>query len=166
MVAMLCVWGFLVWQRLAEVARAQRHTKALLAQGGREFASGHYPIMVLIHTLWFTGWLAESFAFGVNWNPVWLLPALLGQFLRVWAQSTLGPRWTTRVIVVPGEQPVTRGPFRFLRHPNYVGVTLELFAFPLLFGSWRTAIVCSLANAALLKWRVRCEEKAWTQFGN
>lgn len=163
---MLCVWSFLVWQRLAEVARAQRHTRALLEQGGREFASGHYPLMVLIHTLWFAGWLFESFAFGVSWNPVWLLPALLGQFLRVWAQSTLGPRWTTRVIVVPGEQPVNRGPFRFLRHPNYVGVVLELFAFPLLFGSWRTALVGSLANAALLKWRIRCEEKAWIQFGN
>lgn len=163
---MLAVWGFLVWQRVAEVARARRHTRKLLAQGGREFASGHYPVMVLIHTLWFAGWLAESWTFGVSWHPLWLAPALLGQFLRVWAQSTLGPRWTTRVIVVAGEQPVRRGPFRFLRHPNYVGVVLELFAFPLLFGSWRTALLASLANAALLKWRIRCEEKAWIQFGN
>lgn len=155
----LALWLALVAQRLEEVARARRNTAALKQRGAREWASGHYPLMVALHTLWFVCWLGETPHPG--WNPGWLAPALAGQLLRAWTQATLGSRWTTRVLTVPRELPVTNGPFRYFRHPNYLGVCLELLSFPMLTGAWRTAVVFSLLNAALLSHRVRCEEAAW-----
>ena len=166
MVAFAGVWLLLVIQRLAEVARARRHTRRLLERGAYEFAPGHYPVMVAVHTGWFACWLAEALLRGVAWQPAWLAPALAGQGLRWWAQTTLGERWTTRILILPREQPVISGPFRFLRHPNYVGVVLELAAFPLLFGAWRTALLFTLANAILLRWRIMMEERAWNPSGD
>lgn len=166
MVNLLAIWLLLVFQRLAEVRQARHNTRKLLREGAQEFAARHYPVMVLIHTLWFAGWLVESIAHGPLWNAGWLIPALAGQALRAWAQRTLGQRWTTRILIFRHEQPVQHGPFRFLRHPNYVGVVLELLSFPLLFGAWRTALLTSLANGLLLWWRTRMEEKAWQTFGS
>ncbi|MBN9416399.1 MAG: hypothetical protein J0I12_13225 [Candidatus Eremiobacteraeota bacterium] len=166
MVNFLAFWLLLVFQRLAEVRRARHNTRKLLKEGAHEFAPRHYPIMVLLHVLWFAAWLYEGLHQGVSWNPHWLAPALAGQALRAWAQRSLGPRWTTRILVFRHEQPMRHGPFRFLRHPNYVGVVLELLSFPLVFGAWRTALGLSLANALLLSWRIRMEDKAWKTFGN
>lgn len=166
MVTFLIVWLLLVWQRLAEVGRARRNMRKLLRDGAREFAPGHYPVMVAIHVSWFAGWLLEIVLCGAHWDVRWLVPALAGQLLRAWAQSVLGPRWTTRILVFRHEQPMRHGPFRHLRHPNYVGVALELMSFPLLFGAWRTSLLISLANALLLRWRIRMEEKAWQTFGS
>ena len=166
MVAFAWLWGLLVAQRLAEVARARRHTRRLLQRGAREYAPGHYPIMVALHCAWFAGWLAEVLIWGAHWQTAWLAPALAGQGLRWWAQNTLGERWTTRILVIPQEQPVSGGPFRFLRHPNYIGVVLELGSFPMLLGAWRSALVFSLANAILMRWRITMEEQAWKQSGN
>ena len=150
---------------MAEVRRAGENTRKLLLQGARQFAPGHYPLMVLLHTTWFGTWLWEVCHYGAGWNPGWLAPALAGQLLRAWAQQTLGERWTTRILVIPQEQPVLQGPFRWLRHPNYVGVVLELLSFPMLFGAWRCAIATSLANGLLLGWRIRMEEQAWKTSG-
>ena len=166
MVNFLVFWLLLVLQRLAEVRRARHNTRKLLKEGAREFAPRHYPVMVCIHVLWFAAWLLEVIHQGVTWNPNWLVPALAGQALRAWAQRSLGPRWTTRILVFRHEQPMEHGPFRFLRHPNYVGVVLELLSFPLLFGAWRTALVATLANGLLLGWRIRMEDKAWKTFGS
>jgi methyltransferase len=165
------LWAGLVTQRLLEVRRAQRNTGRLIAeQGAREFAPGHYPVMVALHSAWFTCWLVELLFYGPpEWHAAWLPMALTGQALRWWAQNTLGARWTTRILVVPGERRVQSGPYRLLSHPNYAGVVLELWAFPMLFGAWRTALGISLANLWLLHWRIRCEEKAlrqWTQSGS
>lgn len=162
----LVLWLLLVLQRLAEVRRARRNTRKLLAKGAREFGPGHYRVMVLIHVLWFAGWLYEVAQQGAGWDERWLVPALAGQGLRAWAQHTLGERWTTRILVFRHEQPVLHGPFRYLKHPNYLGVVLELLSFPLLFGAWRTALLISLANAGLLHWRIRLEEEAWKTFGS
>lgn len=166
MVVFLFVWSALVLQRLLEVRRARENTRKLLEQGAREFAPGHYPLMILIHTTWFAAWLGEVCQHGAGWHPGWLAPALAGQLLRAWAQATLGSRWTTRILVMPREQPVHKGPFRWLRHPNYVGVVLELLSFPLLFGAWRCALTTTVANGLLLGWRVRKEEQAWKISGN
>jgi methyltransferase len=122
--------------------------------------------MVAVHTVWFAGWLTEVLIWGTHWHLAWLAPAVAGQGLRWWAQTTLGERWTTRILVLSQEQAVRSGPFRFLRHPNYVGVVLELGSFPMLSGSWRTALCISLANAALLRWRISMEEKAWKRSGD
>ena len=148
-------------QRLEELVRARRNTRRLLQQGGMEVAPGHDALMVLLHLSWFAGWLTEMHLWPGAWNPAWLPLALAGQGLRLWTQAVLGPRWTTRILVVPGEAPVGKGPFAFLRHPNYLGVVAELWAFPMLFGAWRTACIASLLNAALLSWRIRQEERAW-----
>lgn len=166
MVTFLSVWLTLVLQRLAEVRRARQNTRKLLKEGAREFAPRHYPVMVLIHLCWFAGWLFEGIVHGVHWDARWLLPALLGQALRAWAQQVLGHRWTTRILVFRDEQPVHHGPFRIFRHPNYLGVVLELLSFPMMFGAWRTALLMSLANGALLSWRIRKEEQAWKTFGS
>lgn len=166
MVTFLLVWSLLVLQRLEEVRRARRHTRQLLDQGAVEYAPHHYPIMVALHSFWFCAWGAEVWATGARLNLAWLPLALAGQILRLWAQHTLGPRWTTRILIVPGESPVEGGPFRYLRHPNYLGVVLEILAFPMLFGAWRSALACSLGNGLLLGWRIGQEEAAWTKFGN
>jgi methyltransferase len=99
--------------------------------------------------------------------PIWLALFGLGQFLRLWAIRTLGRFWTVRVWVVPGTTPVRRGPYRYLRHPNYLGVALELLAAPLLFGAWRTAVLATLANLLVLAIRIRVEERAlaWAAAG-
>ena len=166
MVTFLSFWLLLVLQRLAEVRQARRNTRKLIREGAREFAPRHYPLMVLLHIGWFAGWLWEVLTYGVGWDGRWLVPALAGQLLRAWAQRILGERWTTRILVFRHEQPVDHGPFRYLRHPNYLGVALELLSFPLLFGAWRTALLISLANTLLLRWRIRMEELAWKTFGN
>ncbi len=162
----LPIWGLLVLQRLAEIRRARQNTRKLLQEGAREFAPRHYQVMVLVHVCWFAAWFFEVALQGSSWDGRWLAPALAGQLLRAWAQQTLGERWTTRILVIRHEQPVESGPFRFLRHPNYWGVVLELLSFPMLFGAWRTSLLISLANAMLLHWRIRMEEQAWKTFGN
>jgi len=151
-------------QRLWELAISRRNQRALLARGGREVGASHYPWMVALHTAFLVSCLAE----------VWLLdrpfrlPLALGALavlaaalaLRLWTLSSLGERWTTRVVVLPGEPLVTDGPYRWLRHPNYLVVVLELAAIPLVHGAWLTAAVFGLANLALLRLRTGVEEAA------
>ncbi len=155
--------AFLAVQRVFELALSARHARLLRSLGGVEWGRGHFPFMVALHALWPLSLAWEVFALGARvpptW-PLWLLVFVLGQSLRGWAIRTLGPFWTVRVWVVPGTVPVTRGPYRFLRHPNYAGVALELLAGPLLFGAWRTALLASLANVVILAVRIRVEERA------
>ncbi len=113
--------------------------------------------------MWLASTLAEGLLRGDSpplWWPAPFLLFLLVQPLRYWAIASLGDRWSTRVLVVPGERLVRRGPYKYLAHPNYVVVVVEIFAFPMIFGAWATALVFSLANAALLFVRVRGEERA------
>lgn len=146
-------------QRLAELAYAQRNTRRLLAAGGREIGAGHYPLIVALHALW----LLSLAVFVPPAQPVdWGLLAvfLLLQGLRLWIIASLGRFWTTRIITLPGAPLVRRGPYRFLKHPNYLVVAAEIAVLPLAFGAWQIALVFSIANAALLAWRIRCEEAA------
>jgi methyltransferase len=145
--------------RLVELLHARRNAAALLRRGGVEIGAAHYPLFVLLHA----GWLLSLFFLvpagaAISWP--WLAVLLLMQAGRLWAIRSLGPWWTTRVITVPDAPLVRRGPYRFLRHPNYVVVVVEIAALPLAFGAWRIALVFSLLNAALLAWRIHVEEQA------
>jgi methyltransferase len=145
-------------ERVAELALARRNTRWLQQRGAVEHASGHYPVIVLLHAAWLAGlWLL-----GRNnpVNTVLLAAFLLLQALRVWVLATLGSRWTTRIIVQPGAPLVARGPYRWLAHPNYVVVVGEIAVLPLCLGLPGFALAFSAANAAVLAIRIRAEDAA------
>ncbi len=146
-------------QRLGELAYARRNTKQLMAAGGVEHGARHYPLIVALHG----GWLAALFALvPPDAPPSWGLLGCYGllQIGRLWIIVSLGARWTTRVIALPGARHVRRGPYRFLRHPNYLVVALEIPLLPLAFGAWHMALGFGAANLALLAHRIRIEERA------
>lgn len=146
-------------QRLWELWLADRNTKRLLAEGAVEVGAAHYPLFILLHA----SWLA-AIAIVTPWttvpNPWWLGLYILLQFGRLWVISTLGRFWTTRIITLPSAPLVRRGPYRFVRHPNYVVASLEIAVLPLAFGQVWIALVWSLANALLVGWRIRVEDRA------
>jgi methyltransferase len=152
------ILAFVTLQRLAELVIAWRNTARLLARGAYEVAPGHYPLIVAVHTLWLAAlwWLAPG-------KPiVWPLIALFAvlQAGRLWVLATLGERWTTRIILLPGAPLVATGPFRFVSHPNYLVVVGEIAVLPLAFGLWQVALVFTLLNAAVLAIRIRAENSA------
>lgn len=151
-------------QRLVELSTSRRNRVRLLARGGVEHGSGHYPWMVALHAAFLVSCVAEVWLLERPFLPglaaVALAALLAAAVLRWWTLRTLGGRWTTRVVVVPGERTVTTGPYRFLRHPNYAAVVLEILALPMLHTAWLTAAGFSLLNAWLLVVRIRCEEQA------
>ncbi|HEY1961322.1 MAG TPA: isoprenylcysteine carboxylmethyltransferase family protein [Rhizomicrobium sp.] len=149
-------------QRLAELFYAQHNTKALLARGGIEIGRKHYPVLVGLHAAWLIAIaLALPRPAPLYWAPLSGYIAL--QALRVWTVTSLGPFWTTRIITVPGAPLVRRGPYRFVRHPNYLIVTGEIALLPLVFGEVWVAILFTILNAIALYWRVREEETALSQ---
>lgn len=150
--------AFLAAQRLAELVFARSNTARLRAKGAVEFGAAHYPLMIALHASWLIG----LWVFGHD-RPIvrlWLAVFVLLQMGRLWVIASLGQRWTTRVIVLRGATPVTRGPYRWLRHPNYLIVALEIAVVPLALGMPVYALVFSLANAALLAYRIRIEHEA------
>ncbi|CAN7223281.1 isoprenylcysteine carboxyl methyltransferase family protein [Brevundimonas sp. LjRoot202] len=146
-------------QRLGELWLANRNTRRLLAEGAVEIGAGHYPLFVLLHA----GWLAAiALATPATTIPApWLLAAYgVLQLGRLWVIATLGRFWTTRIITLPGAPLVRRGPYRFVRHPNYLVASLEIAVLPLAFGQVLIALVWSVANALLVGWRIRVEDRA------
>ena len=146
-------------ERLGELVLSRRNTARLLAAGGKETGAAHYPLFVLLHG----GWLITLYVQGgpatdVYWPLIGLFVLLQGG--RIWVIASLGKYWTTRIISVPDAPLVERGPYRFLRHPNYLIVAAEIAVLPLAFGAWLTALVFSAANGALLWHRIRIEERA------
>lgn len=151
--------GALAAQRIAELALARRHERAARARGAVEHGAGHYPVIVALHASWMAGTVVE----GCRTRRVLLPPLVVvaaAQALRYWTIVTLGPQWTTRVIVDPTAQPVVDGPYRWLRHPNYVAVAAEIAALPLVFGAWRTALAFTAADALVLRHRIEVEDRA------
>lgn len=151
-------------ERLAEMVVARRNAAWSFARGGVESGRRHWPVMVVLHVGLLVGALAEVWLLDRPFLP-WLgwpmLALVLGaQALRWWCIGTLGRQWNARVIVVPGARRVTSGPYRWMRHPNYVAVVVEGFALPLVHSAWVTAAVFTLANAVLLTVRLRDEERA------
>jgi methyltransferase len=150
--------AFLIVQRLAELGLAQWNTTRLRQAGGVEFGATHYPLMVALHAFWLLGlWLLGH---DRAVDPAWLGIFILLQAGRIWVIASLGRRWTTRVIVLPGAAPLARGPYRWLRHPNYAVVAAEIAVVPLALGLAVFALVFSLANGALLACRIRVENRA------
>jgi methyltransferase len=149
---------FVLFQRLSELKISRVNTERLLAMGAYEHAPGHYPLIVAVHT----GWLASLFWLAPGEDIRWPLFALflLLQAGRLWVLRTLGPRWTTRIIVLPNAPLVTGGPFRFVRHPNYLVVIGEIAVLPLVFGLWQVALLFSILNAVVLFIRIRAETGA------
>lgn len=150
--------AFVTLQRLAELVWSSRNTKALRASGAFEAAPGHYPAMVALHA----GWLAGLWWLGWDrpLSPGWAIAYLALQPVRLWILATLGRRWTTRIIVLPGAPLVRAGPYRFVDHPNYLVVAAEIALLPLAFGLPWYALGFTIANAAVLAIRIRAEEKA------
>jgi len=161
-VVLVVATGF---ERLAELVVSTRNARWSFDRGGVESGRGHFPPMVVLHTALLVACLVEvliadrPFVAWLGWPMLAL--ALASQGLRWWCITSLGPRWNTRVIVVPGLAPLTRGPYRFLRHPNYVAVVVEGFALPLVHTAWTTALVFSVLNAVLLLgFRLPAENRA------
>lgn len=144
-------------QRLIELVIANRNTRALLAEGAYEVGRGHYPAIVFLHTAWLAVlWAFFLFDLAV-FQPWAAIAYLLVQGLRLWTLLSLGRYWTTRIIVVPDAPLVRKGPYRFIRHPNYLVVVLEIALLPLALGSWPIALGFSIVNAIVLAWRIRTE---------
>jgi methyltransferase len=156
--------GLIAADRLLELRISRRHTAWALAHGGIEYGREHFLYMKLLHTGFFLAAAGEVMFLDRPFLPWLAFPMLLlvalAQALRVWSIRALGPRWNVRVIVVPGMSAIATGPYRFLRHPNYLAVVLEGFAIPLVHTAWLTAIVFSLLDAWMLAIRIRCEEQA------
>lgn len=158
--------GLVGLERLAELVVSKRNAAWSFDRGGVEYGRGHYPFMVVLHTGLLVGAVAEvwirrpEFVPALGWTMVALV--VLSQALRWWCIATLGHQWNTRVIVVPGLSLVHAGPYRLLRHPNYVAVVVEGFALPLVHSAWITAIVFTVLNAGLLAVRLSVENSALT----
>lgn len=140
-------------QRASELRLAKRNLAWSLEQGGRLVEEPHYWMFFVLHTGWLLAWPVEAWLRGPElgaWWWAWLVGFALAEALRYWAIASLGKRWNTKIVVLDGEPLIRRGPYRFVAHPNYVAVALELCCVPLVFGAWLTAGVCTLLNAALL----------------
>jgi methyltransferase len=156
--AAVAILAFVTLQRLIELPIARANTRRLLAAGGYEVGSGHYPLIVALHASWLVTlwWLAPGRP--IYW-PCLALFAVI-ELGRIWVLRTLGPRWTTRIIVMPGEQLVRSGPYRFVDHPNYIVVIGEIAVLPLVFGLWQIALIFSALNLGILAVRIRAENRA------
>lgn len=158
MIGALLLLAFVTVQRLAELAWARRNEALLRAAGAVETGAAHYPLIVSLHAAWLLTCWAVGWDMPLHLGWLALLAAL--QLGRAWVLATLGGRWTTRVFSVPGETLVKRGPYRFVSHPNYLVVALEIPCLPLVLGLPEVAVVFGLANLAVLAWRIRVEDRA------
>ena len=162
--AYVALLGGVALERLAELHISRRNGSRTLAQGGREYGASAFGVMAVVHTSFLLACGAEVLflhrAFDARVGVPALALVLGAQALRWWTIVALGPRWNVRIIVVPGLAPVTTGPYRWLRHPNYLAVIVEIAALPLVHGAWLTALVFTVLNAGLLAARIRTEEAA------
>jgi methyltransferase len=153
--------AYVTLQRLVELVIARRNTSKLLAAGAYEAGAAHYPTMIALHA----SWLLTLWAFG--WNrplvPEFVVLFIILQCGRFWVLRTLGERWTTRIIMTPWAAPVTSGPFRFVRHPNYLVVAFELPCVSLALGLTWHALVFGALNLMMIAWRIRSENAAYRQ---
>lgn len=164
----LAIVALMIVQRLLELRHSKKNEAVMLSQGGREHSPGHFQFMKLVHTFWFVAMIAEvllldrRLASGFDWTlaAMALVATAAGQFLRYAAIRTLGGRWSVRIMTVPNSPAVAGGIYRYTRHPNYLGVILEIAAVPLLHGAYITAIVFTILNALVLWIRIGAEERA------
>lgn len=165
----LFVFIIVIIQRLVELIVAGRNERWIRSQGAIEVGASHYKWMVLMHTAFFVSLLIEVLIFDRPLSPIWgilLAIFLLMQILRVWCLSSLGKFWNTKILILPGADVQKKGPYRWIRHPNYVIVTTELIVLPLLFSAYITAVVFLLLNIWMLSVRIPAEEKALRELTN
>lgn len=155
--------GFLLAQRLAELAWARRNTVRALSAGAQEHGASHYPLIVALHAAWLAA--IAVFGFGQPVHLGWLALFALLQALRLWVLASLSERWTTRIITWPARPLVRRGPYRWLSHPNYAVVVAEIAVAPMVLGLTRVAVLFTLLNAAVLTIRIRAENRALGRAG-
>jgi len=158
MIESIALLVFVTLQRGAELVWGRSNERALRAKGAVEIGAAHYPAIVVLHAVWLICLWLRGWDRPLDWP--WVIAFFVLQAGRAWVLATLGRRWTTRVLVIPGETLVKRGPFRIVPHPNYTVVALEMPVLPLAFGLWGTAIVFGVLNLAMLAWRIRAEETA------
>jgi methyltransferase len=162
-VSFLLFLSFLIVQRIGELILSARHERWLRAHGAVEVGQAHYPCLVVLHVAFFMALTAEVLVLRRTPADWWWIPFaffLAAQFLRYWSIATLGHRWTTRILVLPGAPPIMNGPYRYLRHPNYLAVAIELLCIPLIFRAYLTAIIFTLLNLILMSIRIPTEERA------
>lgn len=154
MTTLAFVLTIVVIQRLSELVLARRNYQWAMRHGGREYGADHYWLFIVLHSLWLVcmtvEWLLFRPTVPASW-PLWVALIVAAQILRYWAIGTLGRCWNTRIVVFEQMTRVRTGPYRYLRHPNYVAVAMEIVAIPAVLGAWYTALAFSLANAALLR---------------
>ena len=161
----LATFAYVIVQRLAELVYANANTRRLLAEGGREFGQKHYPLFIVLHG----GWLIAIALFAqpaAAPNLVLLIAFIASQALRFWTLASIGRWWTTRIISAPHFPRVKKGPYRFVPHPNYMVVVIEIALLPLLLGAPFVALAFSGANAMLLAWRIRVEAQVLKERGS
>jgi methyltransferase len=158
---MACI---LISQRLLELYIAKNNYTGSVAAGAQEFGKEHYPLFFILHISWFIGWIVESSIGKTTLSELWYLWLslfVIAQIVRYWCIISLGQAWNTRILVIPGKKLISKGPYQFIKHPNYVAVAVELLVVPLIFGATITAIIATLCNACLiLGIRIPLEEKA------
>lgn len=159
---------FVIVQRLVELLIAKRNEKSLLAKGAYEVGATHYPLMILMHVSFFISLLIEVTYFKSIPEPhyVWIFIFFILQLLRVWCLVSLGTFWNTKIIILPGANVIMKGPYAYIRHPNYLVVCLEIAVLPLMFQAYVTAICFTILNLAMLSVRIPTEEKALKEATN
>lgn len=163
------VFIFVICQRIAELFIARRNEKWILANGGTEVGQEHYKLIVSVHVFFFLSLLFEVLYFEKELSP--FFPVLFSLFIvtqlgRLWALSSLGKFWNTKIMILPNHEIVSKGPYKFIKHPNYLIVILEIMLLPLMFEAYVTACVCSILNLIVLSIRIPIEERALQEFTN
>ncbi|WP_318183696.1 isoprenylcysteine carboxyl methyltransferase family protein [Metabacillus idriensis] len=156
----------IILQRLTELFIAKRNEAYMKTMGGEEYGQKHYPIIVAVHILFLFSLMIEVIVFNKEVSPLWLviLPIIaITQIIRYWAVFSLGSNWNTKIIIVPNLEVVSKGPYKFMRHPNYLVVAVEILFLPVLFQAYATAILFTVLNAAIMAIRIPAEEKALLQ---
>lgn len=161
MLAALAIIAFVALERLIEILISLRNTRALMANGAVEHGANHYPVIVALHVAWFAA-IIVFLPHPVEIRWIWIAVFAALQIARVWTMASLGAWFSTRIVTMAGAPLVARGPYRFMRHPNYAIVAGEIAVLPLAFGEGEIAIVFSILNAAVLAWRIRIEDRALT----
>ncbi|MDN3016765.1 isoprenylcysteine carboxylmethyltransferase family protein [Paenibacillus sp. BSR1-1] len=156
-------FSFIILQRIVEVLVAKNNESWMKKRGAIEFGEKHYRFMVLMHSLFFISLLLEKLLFNRGFSTVWpwvLMIFVLAQFFRIWVIASLGRFWNTKIIVLPDAPAIRKGPYRYIRHPNYFVVTIEFLVIPTLFSAYLTACLFTIFNAIMLAIRIREEENA------
>lgn len=165
----LIITALVIVQRLVEVLIAKNNEKRMLARGAYEVGASHYPYMLAMHISFFVCLIVEVVIWGQGYSPLFLLFLaifLVVQCLRVWCLTALGPFWNTKIIILPGANVVKKGPYVWMRHPNYAIVCTEILLLPLMFQAYFTAIIFTLLNIAMLRVRIPVEENALREATN